>query len=185
VRFKLHLIAICIVFNTTIFGQNIDWNKLSFGATFQYLNTNGDLGEYWGNSFAAGILLKYNLAKSISLEGGITGSYLKPISSVKSLPNIIFITTPIGLKYSQFISRILKTNVWGGIQNHSFLYSGEAAEIVGENDIEHELGLFAQIGFEIFIVESMGLEIYSKVQNIFTSPEELSFYSFGISIYFY
>jgi hypothetical protein len=81
--------------------------------------------------------------------------------------------------------KTLKVNSFAGIQNHSFIYSGDAAELVEDNDIEHELGLFLQLGFELALFEGIGVELNSKIQNVFTSPEQLKIINFGITVYIY
>ncbi len=166
-------------------AQEIVWNKFSFGVIAQYLKTDGDFEKYWGNTLAGGILLNYNIDESFSLEGGILGSYLKPKNSSDDLPKFIFLNIPAGLKYTLSLMKTLKVNSFGGIQNHSFIYSGDAAELVEDNNIEHELGLFLQLGFELALFKGIGVELNSKIQNVFTSPEQLKIINFGITVYIY
>jgi hypothetical protein len=180
----LFLITFCF-FNGLQFAQKIHWDRISFGATVQYLKTDGDFNKYWGDTFAGGFLANYNLGNSFSLEAGLLGTYLKPKSSVNNLPNFIFLNIPAGLKYSIVIFNNLKFNSFAGIQNHSFIYSGEAAELVEDNDIEHELGLFIQFGIELAVIKNYGIEVNTKIQNIFTSPEQLKIINVGLTVYIY
>ena len=181
----LFLLVILVFLSGKVKAQEIAWDKFSFGFTVQYLKTNGDLNKYWGNSAAGGALLNYNIGNSFSLEGGILGAYMKPKDSLNDLPNFIFLNIPAGVKYSLALVNELKINSFAGIQNHSFIYSGEAAELVEDNDIEHELGIFFQLGIELQILNDIGIELNSKIQNVFTSPEQLKIINFGLSLYFY
>jgi hypothetical protein len=166
-------------------AQEINWNNLSFGVTTQYLFTDGDLNKFWGNAFAGGILFNYKIDDSFSLEGGLLGTYLKPKEESEKIPNFIFLNIPAGLKYSMEGGKHFRFNLSAGIQNHSFIYSGNAAEIVEENDIEHELGLFLQGGIEVLSIQNLGVEVNSKIQNVFTLPDQLKIINVGLTIYFY
>ncbi|MBL1212598.1 MAG: hypothetical protein D8M61_04490 [Ignavibacteriae bacterium] len=166
-------------------AQEIKWKNLSFGVTAQYLFTDGDLNKFWGNTLAGGVLFNYKIDDSFSLEGGLLGTYLKPKSDPDRIPNFIFLNIPAGLKYSLEVNRRLKFNIFSGIQNHSFIYSGEAAELVEENDIEHELGLFIQAGIEVLTFKNIGVELNTKIQNVFTLPDQLKIINLGLTIYFY
>jgi hypothetical protein len=92
---------------------------------------------------------------------------------------------PAGIKYSLVFINELKINSFTGIQNHSFIYSGEASELVEDNDIEHELGIFLQLGFELLLLIDIGIELNAKIQNVFTSPEQLKIINLGLSVYIY
>ena len=183
---KITLLFIILLFlNGKNYTQEINWDKFSIGVTAQYLKTDGDLNKFWGDAFAGGVLLNYSIDDSFSLEGGLLGTSMKPKNSSDNLPNFIFLTMPAGIKYSLVLINELKINSFTGIQNHSFIYSGEASELVEDNDIEHELGIFLQLGFELLLLKDIGIEVNAKIQNVFTSPEQLKIINLGLSFYIY
>ena len=91
---------------------------------------------------------------------------------------------PVGIKYNMelFDKTVLIINP--GLQNNMFIFTGEAAEIIGENDIEHEFGIFISVGLEYKFTDMLRGEFYVKTQTIFSYPINIPINYFGLKIFF-
>lgn len=170
-------------FSTHTFAREIDWEKLSFGVTTKFSLTGGDLNKYWGNIPTSGFLLQYRPEQRFFFEGLITGWYLKPKENYNSeMPNIIFINSTAALKYNLIFTSNINFNISAGLTNTTFIFSGKAAEKLGDNIVEHEFGISLSSGVEFIITQQIWLEFFLSVQSIFSSPVNLGLYSFGIKV---
>lgn len=172
------------VFSTIkISAQEINFNNLSFGIVLEYSAPSGDFGKYWKNSPGIGGIINYNLINSFYFETALSISYFTPEQNKEKYPKIIFLNLPAGLIYSLKISE-LNLIFGAGISNSTLAFRGKAAEKVAENNIESEFGTFISFGLQKKINNLLSMELYSRAQNIFTSPENIILYAFGIKILF-
>lgn len=184
------LLTIFILFtlsNPKIAG-GIEFDKISYGFSAGYLTAADDFGEYWKDAAFLGIHANYQFDNELYLEGAIFGSKIYPgeHSNEVELPEIILINIPIGLKYSQKISSKTAVNYSGGLSNTTFAFTGEAAEIVEENPVENEVGVFLMLGFSIrnkLLVENK-TEIFIMGESIFSKPETIEVFKMGLRFTF-
>ncbi|MBN2572517.1 MAG: outer membrane beta-barrel protein [Ignavibacteriales bacterium] len=162
--------------------QNFDFGKMSFGLSAQYSIPSNDLKEYWDNYFCGGLVANYNLSDEISLETSFLFSINNSIDE-KKYPNIYLIEIPAGVKYNFLIRDNFKLFIESGLQSSTFAFRGESAESVKENDNESEMGIFAVAGIHFKINENIKCELFGKILNIFSKPEEIQIISLGINIF--
>lgn len=159
----------------------LDWDKVSYGFSLRYSITDGDLKEFWGNFFSPGFLLQYKLPKDFQILADISGSYLKPLEDNQNkLPHIFLINAQLLLKYTLINKNDFMLTISPGLTNSTFIFSGTAANLVGDNFIEHEFGINVSSGIEFLIEDAFWLEIFISGQNIFSYPEYLVLYSLGL-----
>lgn len=162
-------------------AQEIDWDKISFGAFTQFSATDGDLNKFWGNFFSAGILVQYEVDEKSIFELAMSGSYLEPEENNRStIPNIILINSQALVKYNLITKEFFSLNVSPGFTNTTFIFTGLAADKVDDNNIEHEFGVYFSSGIEFIIKDNFRLETYLSGQNVLSSPVNLVFYTFGL-----
>ena len=92
---------------------------------------------------------------------------------------------PAGIKYSTGLFYNLFFTLYPGLQNNMFIFSGKAAEIIGENDIEYEFGIFLSLGLEYRFSEGLKTELYFKRQTIFSEPESILINYIGLKIFLF
>jgi len=171
------------------YAQDLDVERISFGITSQYNIPGGDLGSFWGNAFGAGPTIQYKISKDFSFEGNLIFSYLKPLDKKNemSLPKITLLNMPAGIKYyinfAPSQKQLFIVNFQAGIENNTFIYSGEGSELVEENPVESEFGVFLSAGIEFFLTNKISTEFFSAVQNIFSLPENIRIYNFGVKLF--
>jgi len=185
---KILLHIFLLYFSPDFFSQEILWKNFSGGIILNYLYTDGDLKKNWSNTPEAGFLLNYILEDQLSFEGSFTAAYFNPKKeiadiSASPLPDIILINMPAGIKYSLFGNEAFSFHLSAGITNTTFIFTGDAAEILKENNIESEFGFFASIGFGRIIFNNINIEFTPAFQKIFSSPN-LNLYRIGIKIIF-
>jgi hypothetical protein len=180
-RIFLYLFLIIGTNNNLAGGGN--WKKLSFGIVAQYSITGGDLNNYWGNIPSAGFLLRYYPGGRFSFGGIITGSYLAPKeANSEKYPDIVFINSAAVLRYNLISAGYLNFNLSPGISNTTFVFTGDAAELSGDNFIEHEFGIYCSSGAELKIFDPVKTEIFVSAQSIFSSPVNLVLYTIGLKV---
>jgi hypothetical protein len=178
-KILIHLLLVYLPAH--LFPQEINWGNFSGGIIVNTLFTEGDLESNWDNTPEAGLILNYLLDSTLSLEGAVTGAFFNPKQeSNTALPDIFIINMPAGIKYTAALDEYL-LNLSGGITNTTFIFSGEAAEILKENNIESEFGFFISAGLGRRIFKDFILEISPAFQKIFSSPN-LNMYRVGIKI---
>jgi hypothetical protein len=191
---KSNFILSLILFSTIITieskAKDFDFEKVSLGMAFQYSIPKGDLGAFWGNSLGIGPTIQYQLSNNFSFEGSLFFSHLKPLDNDNklNLPNIIMLNMPAGIKYyinpTSSQTQFFIINFHIGIENNTFIYTGEGSELVRENPVESEFGVFISTGIDLFLTERFSTELFAIVQNIFSLPENTRIYSFGIKLFY-
>jgi hypothetical protein len=184
---KILLYIFFIIYSASFFPQEIKWENLSAGIVINHLITQGDLKEYWNNTPEGGLLINYIIDKNLSFEGSISVAYLKPKpgenQSSTGLPDIFLVNMPAGLKFSFFPGEIFSFNLSGGITNTTFIFTGDAAESLKENNIESEFGVFISAGLGCEIFNNINIELCPNYQKIFGTPN-INLYRIGIKIFF-
>lgn len=165
------------------FSQQIIPENFRFGFTCSYLITGNDLGKYWGNSFTAGGAAAYILNDDFLIETEISFSYFpEPENNNKILPSIILLNIPAGLSFKVFSYDKLNFLASSGIQNNTFIFKGEGAQLQGDNYIESEFGVYISAGIELTLSGSKKLVFFYKFQNILTEPEHITTQQIGLRL---
>lgn len=176
-----------IISSASFFPQEIKWENLSAGIFINHLITQDDLKEYWNNTPEGGLLINYIIDKNLSFEGSVSLTYLKPKpgenQSSAALPDIFLVNMPAGLKFSFFSGEIFTFDLSGGITNTTFIFTGDAAESLKENNIESEFGFFISAGLGCKMFSNINIELCPAYQKIFSTPN-ISLYRIGIKIFF-
>lgn len=163
-------------------AQEIDFDDFSLGFAVQSYETNSDLEKYWSAGLGAGIAVKYKVRKNLYLEGNLILS--KFSSNNMEFADFILVSAPAGIHYKFFPEKNFNSGIFFGLENNSFIFTGEASDKISENDIESEFGIFGGISFSFLISSKIETEAFYKIQNIFSSPEELVIQNIGLKIFF-
>jgi hypothetical protein len=176
-----------IIYSASFFPQELIWENLSAGIVINHLITQGDLKEYWNNTPEGGFLINYIIDKNLSFEGSISATYLKPKpgenQSSTVLPDIFLVNMPAGLKFYFFPGDNFSFDLSGGITNTTFIFTGDAAESLKENNIESEFGFFISAGLSCKMFSNINIELCPAYQKIFSTPNT-NLYRIGIKIFF-
>jgi hypothetical protein len=185
---KILLHIILVVLSPAFFSQELNWENFSGGIAINYLVADGDLNKNWSNTPEAGFLLNYTFRNNLTLEGSITGAFFKPkkekeAASTSLLPDIILVNMPAGINYRILSNEAFSFHLSAGITNTTFIFTGDAAEILKENNVESEFGFYISTGLNRIIFTNITIEFTPAFQKIFSSPN-LNFYRLGIKIIF-
>ena len=164
-------------------SQDIEWNRVSYGLSISYLQPEKNVDTFWNNTIEVGGELQYRLSDQLFIGSGIHLAYFKSETGM-SVPNFYYLSIPIELKLLIPLETKIKLFTAGGIQSNTFAFRGEGAEVLGDNDIESEFGVFLVLGIRTTFWDLDGFEIYSKYQTIFTSPESTEFITIGTRFFF-
>ncbi len=185
-KYKLTLSVITIlsvILTSNLYSQKIEWNRLSFGFNISYLSFEKDINEFWNSSVEVGGELQYKLSEQFFVGSGMHFSYIKS-KKKESIPNFYHLSIPIELKILFPIESKIKLFAAGGIQNNTFMFIGDEAEEIGDNNIESEFGLFLTLGIRTRFWSIEGIEIYTKYQTVFTSPTTTELLNIGTRFFF-
>ncbi len=183
-RNTLLLILILSIFSTSHSNsQDIEWNRVSYGFSISYLQSEKNVDTFWNNTIEVGGELQYRLSDQLFIGSGIHLAYFKSETGM-SVPNFYYLSIPIELKFLIPLETKIKLFTAGGIQSNTFAFRGKGAEVLGDNDIESEFGVFLVLGIRTTFWDLDGFEIYSKYQTIFTSPESTEFINIGTRFFF-
>ena len=172
-----------VVITTNLFSQEIEWRKINFGLNVSYFLPEKDVNEFWGSAIEVGGELQYGLSEQLFLGSGIHFSYFKS-KKEESIPNFYHISIPLEIKALFFIESKIKLFTAGGIQNNTYIFVGDAAERLDDNNIESEFGVFITVGVRFTLWDIEGVEIYTKYQTVFTSPNSTEFINIGTRFFF-
>ena len=164
-------------------SQEINWNRLSCGISISYLLPEKNIDIFWNNTVEVGGELQYRLSDQLFLGSGVHLAEFKSEIGM-SVPNFYHLSIPIELKFLFPSDTKIKLFTAGGIQSNTFVFRGEWAEVLGDNDIESEFGVFLVFGVTTTFWDIEGFEIYTKYQTIFTSPESTEFFNIGARFFF-
>ncbi len=186
---RLFVISILLLLLSNIVkGQEIKTENISIKVVFQYAQPSDDLNKYWGNSFGCGVGLKYKISDNYFLEGSLILSKLSPKLQFKNMPKISLIEFPATLKYELLINSMFGINLFAGITNNTFIFSGNATSIVESNTVESEFGYSAGIGIQLYFTlfgSKTGIDLFTKWQSVMTSPSNYENHYLGISFYLF
>lgn len=179
---KLNFIFLIFLY-TSLNAQEIKWENFSYGISGEYQINQADWEEYWGSASGLGLVVNYGLSENIFLEGSLIYSKYDPKDDKRNIPEFGFIKVPVGLIYKFELFKQSNLNTRFGLVNNTFMFEGEAAEIISENSTESEMGVYIGCGVE-FNSSFFDLEVYLTFQNIFSEPENLKSFSIGGKILF-
>lgn len=180
----LLLILILSIISTTISNsQEVEWNRLSYGVSISYLQPEKSIDDFWNNTVEVGGELQYRLSDQLFVGSGLHLAYFKS-ENEKSIPNFYYLSIPIELKFLIPMGTNLKLFTAGGIQSNTFAFVGEGAEVLSDNNIESEFGVFLVLGISTIFWNLEGFEVYLKYQTIFTSPASTEFINIGARFFF-
>ncbi len=163
------------------FAQQLKWENFSVGILVQHYETNSDLNKFWDGSPGAGVTVRYRADKNLFLEGNLVVS--KFSSNNNEYADFILISMPASLQYKFFPDSKISAGIFFGLENNSFLFTGEASDRIRENDTESEFGIFGGTSVSILVSSKIELEAFYKIQNIFSSPVELVVQNFGVKFF--
>lgn len=172
-----------VVLTTNLVSQEIEWRRVNFGLNISYFLPEKDVNEFWGSAIEVGGELQYALSEQVFLGSGIHFSYFQSQKG-ESIPNFYHISIPLEIKVLFFIESKIKLFTAGGIQNNTYIFTGEAAERLDDNNTESEFGVFVTLGVRFHLWDIEGIEIYTKYQTVFTSPNSTEFINFGTRFFF-
>ena len=183
---RYSILLISLFFFTVISNiqsQEIDWDKLSCGFSISYSFPTEKVEPFGDNTPEIGGELQYQISENIFLSSGMHFSYFK--SKAKELmPSFYYISIPLELKILFPLAKKINIFTAGGIQSNTLAFVGESSEVLGDNNIESEFGVFIMMGFRTAFIGFEGLEIYTKYQTVFTSPESTNFINIGGRFFF-
>lgn len=164
-------------------SQEVEWNRISYGVSISYLRSEKNINYFWNNTVEVGGELQYRLSDQLFVGSGLHLAYFKS-ENEKLIPNFYYLSIPIELKFLIPLGTNIKLFASGGVQSNTFAFVGEGADVLGDNDIESEFGVFLVLGISTIFWDLEGFEIYTKYQTIFTSPASTEFMNIGARIFF-
>lgn len=164
-------------------SQEVEWNRISYGVSISYLRSEKNINYFWNNTVEVGGELQYRLSDQLFVGSGLHLAYFKS-ENEKLIPNFYYLSIPIELKFLIPLGTNIKLFASGGVQSNTFAFVGEGADVLGDNDIESEFGVFLVLGISTIFWNLEGFEIYTKYQTIFTSPASTEFMNIGARIFF-
>jgi hypothetical protein len=181
---KLTLIfQFSILFYIPAFPQDI-FENTSFGFLINYEIPEGDMGENWDKSIGLGGIGSYEINKNWSLEGNLSFNYFRSNrNNFKDLPNILLLFLPAGLKYKLPFTSFFTLTTMAGIQNNTFIFSGGSSDILEDNFVESEFGLFISAGLWVKLNSQISFDLFWKYQEILSSPSVIPIHSLGIKLF--
>ncbi len=184
-HFKIITLILFINSAQECFTQEIYWDNISLGATVQYIVPKNDFGEHWHPAFGGGLYSRYEANELFSLIGAASFASFKVIEEKNNIkaPDVSVLNITAGLKFYQTFITPLSGFIGFGIDNHTFIFYGENAKVLGSNNIESEFGLFLIIGASYDFKSFTEIELTFKVERIFTDPLQISIHKFGMNIY--
>ena len=178
---KILIIILIIISAPNYFSQKIKWENLSVGIIIQNYKTNSDLNEFWEESLGGGGAVKYRITKNLFLEGNLVLSKFN--SENINYADFILVSMPAGLHYKFSPNSPIDFGLFVGLENNSFIFTGEASDRIRENDTESEFGIFGGGSLSFFPASKIEIEAFYKIQNIFSSPVELLVQNFGVKLF--
>lgn len=162
----------------------IEWSKVNYGITGYTAVLTGDFKEYWKSPIGIGITVNYPVKPSLFLEGAFSISSVGHKDEYKNIPDIYLVNLPLGLKWYPVHISSAKLFIYSGLENNTFLFKGDAASKLKDNTSESEFGAFISLGINPGLIRYPAIELYTKYQTIFSSPENIQIYFLGMNIYF-
>lgn len=174
------------LFSDVIVAQDYTSERLSVNVSLSFMKTGGDLNKFWGDGFSPGINFEYLLNERVSLSASFSGSYFSPKKqySTDLYPEIYYLNLSGELICKLLSSRVFSVSGTGGIISGTFLFTGEAEDLVSTNDSESEFGLSAGILSAISIQYLPEFRLFLKLNSIFSAPTNINFLLLGISVVF-
>ncbi|GAB4294641.1 MAG: hypothetical protein Kow0098_16330 [Ignavibacteriaceae bacterium] len=174
------------LFSDVIVAQDYTSERLSVNVSLSFMKTGGDLNKFWGDGFSPGINFEYLLNERVSLSASFSGSYFSPKKqySTDLYPEIYYLNLSGELIFKLLSSRVFSVSGTGGIISGTFLFTGEAEDLVSTNDSESEFGLSAGILSAISIQHLPEFRLFLKLNSIFSAPTNINFLLLGISVVF-
>lgn len=164
------------------FSQSIIKENFRFGAGISYAVPGGDLGKYWENYLTFSGIINYKLTNNFSLDGELSGSYTSPKTNHENLPSIVILNIPLGLKYKLNTGSIIFFSGSTGLENNTFIFTGEGAKAAGDNYIESEFSVFISISSGAIIFNDQEIELVYKYQSILSGPVNIPVSFIGLRI---
>ncbi len=174
--------AFFFLISTNGFSQSIIKENFRFGAGISYAVPGGDLGKYWNNYLNISGIINYKLTNNFSLDGALTGSYTSPKTNHDNLPSIVIIKIPLGLKYNLFTGSKIFFSGSTGLENNTFIFTGEGPKAAGDNYIESEFSVFISISTGAIIFYDQEFELVYKYQSILSGPVNIPVSFIGLRI---
>jgi hypothetical protein len=163
-------------------AEGIDWSKIRLGAGAYYQNSYGNLGKFWNESPGIGITGVYQFSESVYLEGAVYLSRFN-VKPGHSFPDIWLIHMPLSLRIKAWDIGSSQLFISPGLANNTFEFNGEGTEILGDNNMESEFGLFIEAGLQTPISQVFNIEPFVKYQTIFASPVNINILHAGVKVF--
>lgn len=163
-------------------AQGIEWEKLHGAPYVEWSIPRGDFGDHWKNGIGAGGLFRYELTPAWSLVGAGTISRFvaRPGVARQYIPDITLVRMSAGLLTRQELVPGLAGTLRFSLENFTFIFTGPAASLTGDNFVESEIGVQGAAGLELVSGEQAWLGITSQYHMVFSAPERITMWSFGL-----